>query len=298
VSRTFVALLGTVVVAVLLAAGRATPAATPSARVTLEASTGSSVLVPTEATLDCGDRARGTGFLARAAKPACALVRQGVLTDIAKEHRVARVCTEVYGGPQRARISGTVGRGRVALSIDRGDGCGIGDWDRLRALLGDPERSGVIPRPSTSTTTTTVPPPATYHVARGDTLTEIAKQFKTSVGAIVAANRLVDPDHLVEGQALVMPPPSAVHIDAALVNDTAGEALGLKLVGAQESELVTFVITLPDGNTYTGSPHAAAGDGTVSTTYTDALGSGTYRVTASGTAGTNAETAFHVDPPG
>jgi LysM repeat protein len=298
VSRTFVALLGTVVVAVLMAAGRATPAAPPSARVTLEASTGLSVLVPSEATLDCNDGARATGFLARAAKPACALVRQGVLTDVAKEHRVARVCTEVYGGPQRARITGTVGRQRVAVSINRNDGCGIGDWDRLRALLGDPERSGAMPRPSASATTTTIPPPATYHVARGDTLTGIAKQFKTSVGAIVAANRLVDPDNLVEGQALVMPPPSAVRIDVALVNDTAGEALGLKLVGAQPSELVTLVITLPDGNTYTGSPHAVAGDGTVSTTYTDALGTGTYRVTASGTAGTNAETTFHVDPPG
>ncbi len=114
----------------------------------------------------------------------------------------------------------------------------------------------------------------------------------------MAANRLVDPDHLTEGQALVMPPPSAVRIDASLVNDTDGEGVGLMLVGAQASELVTFVVTLPDGTTYTGSPHAAAADGTVKTTYTDTPGAGTYRVTASGTAGTNAATAFHLDPPG
>jgi len=161
---------------------------------------------------------RGTGFLARAAKPACAAVRRGVLTDVAKTHRTARLCTEVYGGPQRARITGTVGRRRIAVSIDRGDGCGIDDWNRLRALLGAPERSGAITRTRASVTTTTTPPPVTYRVERGDTLTEIAKQFQTSVGAIVASNRLEDPDHLVEDQELVMPPPSAVRIDAALVD--------------------------------------------------------------------------------
>ncbi len=289
----FVAILGTIIVAV----GGATPAADPAVHLTLEARTGSSVLVPSEATLECGGHARGTGFLARAAEPACVLVRSGVLADVAKAHRTARLCTELYGGPQRARITGTVGRRRLKVSIDRSDGCGIDDWNMLRALVGAPERRGAIPRPRASVTTTTTPPPATYRVARGDTLTEIAKQFQTSVGAIVAANRLEDPDHLTEGQELVIPPPSSVRIDAAMVDDGGREAVGLTLVGAQPSELVTFVVTLPDGSTYTGSPHSASADGTVTTTYTAALGAGTYRVTASGSA-TTAETAFHLHPPG
>jgi len=163
-------------ITVLAAAGGAIPATDTPVRLTLETSTGSSVLVPSEATLDCRSSARGTGFLTRAARPACALVRSGVLTDLAKEHRAPRLCSQLYGGPQRARITGTVGHRRVTLSIDRSDGCGVNDWDRLRALLGDPERTGVIPRPSASVTTTTMPTPATYRVARGDSLTTIAKQ--------------------------------------------------------------------------------------------------------------------------
>src|SRR5215203_2137077 len=205
-----------VAIAVLAAAGAALPATDAPVRLTLEARTGPSVLVPTEATHECRDATRGTDFLRRAARPPWALVRSGVVADIAKEHRAARLCGEIYGGPQRARITGTVGRRRVTVSIDRTDSCGINDWNRLRALLGDPERTGAVPRPSASVTTTTIPAPATYRVAPGDTLTEIAKQFHTSVVAIVATNRLEDPDHLTEGQELVMPPASAVRIDAAL----------------------------------------------------------------------------------
>jgi LysM repeat protein len=291
--RSFVALVSSVVVTLGgLAAG-----STPRAQLSIETNTGSvtTVLVPSEATLECDGDAEGDGYLSKVASAACTLVRRGVVTDIAREHRKARLCADVYGGPQRARITGTVGKRRVTVDIDRGDGCGVADWNRLRALLGDPERRGPIPRRRRATSTTTTAPPTMYRVVRGDTLTEIAKQFHTSVGAIVATNRLEDPDNLVEGQALVMPSPFAVRIDAALADDG---GIGLTLVGAQPSELVTFVITLPDGSTYTGSPHSASDDGTVTTKYSAALITGTYRVNASGTAGTTAEAAFHVVPPG
>lgn len=291
--RLLVALVSSVVVTL----GGVAAASTPRAELTIDANTGAltSVLVPTEATLECDGDAQGTGFLEHAARSACAAVRTGVVTQVAREHRKTRLCGEIYGGPQRARITGTIGTKRVVLNVDRGDGCGIADWTRLRALLGDPERSGDIPRPrhATSTTTTTAPP-ATYRVERGDTLTEIAKQFHTSVGAIVATNRLTDPDNLVEGQQLVMPPPSAVRIDATLARDG---SVALALAGGQPSEQITFVITLPDGTTYTGSPHVVAADGTVTTSYSATLSDGTYRVDASGTAGTTAQTVFRIDPP-
>jgi LysM repeat protein len=168
----------------------------------------------------------------------------------------------------------------------------------LQALLGDPERRGPIPRRRASAPTTTTAAPVTYTVMQGDTLTDIAKQFHTSVSAVVATNRLTDPDHLTEGQELVMPPPSAVRIDAELVDKGAAPAIGLTLVGAEPAELVTFVVMLPDGSTYTGAPHTASAQGTVATTYTTALVSGTFVVTATGERGTNAQVAFHVDPPG
>jgi LysM repeat protein len=256
------------------------------------------VLIPSAATLDCDDDARGTGFLRNAAKPACALARKGTVTAISSAHRRARICREGYGGPQRATITGTIGQRRVSVTIDRADGCGIEEWDKMRALLGDPERRGTIPRKATAATTTTTTPPATYVVQRGDTLTEIAKQFHTSVGAIVSTNQLDDPDDLTEGQQLTMPPASAVRIDAKMVDDGSGAAVGLTLVGAEPSELVTFVITLPDGSTYTGTPHSASVYGVVTTKYTAELANGVYTVTGTGERGTNAETAFHLDPPG
>jgi LysM repeat protein len=285
---------------IIATAGSATaPVGSASARLAIEANTGSvtSVLVPSAASLECDGNARGTGFLRNVAKPACALVRSGAVTKVANRHRGPRLCAEGYGGPQRARISGTIGRRRVNVTINRVDGCGIDEWEQLRALLGDPERRGAIPRPGRgSATTTTTTPPATYRVQRGDTLTKIAKQFHTSVAGIVTTNGLPDADHLTEGQELVMPPPSALRIDAKLVGGRTDSGFDLTLVGALPSEVVTFVIALPNGDTYTGSPHVASGYGVVTTTYTADIGLGTYRVTASGERGTNAESIFHLDP--
>ncbi len=284
---------------ILAAAGATAPAAGHSARLTIEASTGSvtSVLVPTEATLECDQETGATGFLRHVAQPACALVRSGAVTKVANQHREARLCAEGYGGPQRAHISGTIGGRRVNVTINRGDGCGIAEWNRLLPLLGDPERNGVIPHRRRSTATTTTQPPATYRVQRGDTLTKIAKQFHTSVAAIVTTNGLPDADHLTEGEDLTMPPPSALRIDAKLVGGRTDSGFDLTLVGALPSEVVTFVITLPDGSTYTGAPHVASGYGVVTTTYTAQIGLGTYRVTATGERGTNAESIFHLDQP-
>jgi LysM repeat protein len=295
-----VALLGSL----LVVAGTTAPAAAadPTVRLAIEASTGSvtTVLVPSAATLDCDDDARATGFLRNVARAACAAARKGAVTTIAREHRGPRICREGYGGPQRATISGSVGSRRINVTIDRSDGCGIDDWNRLVAVLGDPERRGTIPRPkgAPTPTTTTTTPPTTYVVQRGDTLTKIAKQYHTSVGAIVSTNQLRDPDNLTEGQQLTMPPPSATRIEAKMVDDADGASVGLTLVGAQPSELVTFVITLPDGSTYTGTPHSASGYGVVTTKYIADIGTGVYTVTATGERGTNAELAFHLDPPG
>ena len=57
-------------------------------------------------------------------------------------------------------------------------------------------------------------PPATgaeyvsYTVQQGDTLTQIAVRYGTTVGAIVAANGLGDQDQIYEGQELKIPPSS------------------------------------------------------------------------------------------
>lgn len=51
-----------------------------------------------------------------------------------------RICTEIYGGPDEAHITGTLDGQPVDLVVDRADGCGIDDWDRT---LGD-----VLPAPA------------------------------------------------------------------------------------------------------------------------------------------------------
>lgn len=49
-----------------------------------------------------------------------------------------------------------------------------------------------------------------YFVQRGETLFAIAKRYQTTVHAIVAANRLEDPNAICPGQALVIPRPGEV----------------------------------------------------------------------------------------
>ena len=44
-------------------------------------------------------------------------------------------CTEIYGGPQKARVVGTVSGRRVWATFTRENGCEIARWDRLAPWL-------------------------------------------------------------------------------------------------------------------------------------------------------------------
>jgi LysM repeat protein len=63
-----------------------------------------------------------------------------------------------------------------------------------------------LPTVTTTTTPTTTIPPF-YVVQKGDTLTSIAKKFHVSIAAIVAANKLANPDKVEAGQRLALPRP-------------------------------------------------------------------------------------------
>jgi LysM repeat protein len=263
--------------------------------------TGATVLRPSQATLRCDGTARATGFLRNAAGPACALVHRGAVQQVAADQRSQRLCGQVYSGPQSAHITGTVDGRRVDLTVTRTDGCGTADWQTLEPLLGDPQRQGgptARGAPSTAATTTTAPP-ITYEVKRGDTLTAIAKRFGVPIAAIVALNHLVDPDHLVAGQSLVIPPVPPVQLVITPPEAQVGARFHLTLTGAKPSEIITFEIDSPD-NTYTGPPHAASADGEATATYQSSVGdtAGTYTVVAKGNQGTTAEASFRVDPAG
>ena len=48
----------------------------------------------------------------------------------------ARACTQVYGGPEEAHVTGTLEGKPVDVTVTRSDGCGIADYERLFEALG------------------------------------------------------------------------------------------------------------------------------------------------------------------
>jgi hypothetical protein len=46
-----------------------------------------------------------------------------------------QVCIEIYGGPQRAIVKGTVAGRRIWVSLRRRDGCEVERWRKLAFLL-------------------------------------------------------------------------------------------------------------------------------------------------------------------
>jgi hypothetical protein len=45
-------------------------------------------------------------------------------------------CTQIYGGPQEARVVGTFRGRRIWVTFRRTDGCEIGRWNRVAFLFG------------------------------------------------------------------------------------------------------------------------------------------------------------------
>jgi hypothetical protein len=88
-----------------------------------------------EGTLECSDgSATGGGFYENGAEQHCrdALAMKKLLTTQPADDRV---CTQLYGGPQTARITGTFGAQDVARDLKRTNGCEIEDWKQVDALL-------------------------------------------------------------------------------------------------------------------------------------------------------------------
>jgi hypothetical protein len=86
-----------------------------------------------EYTLVCADAAEGSHPDARAA---CDHLL-GLENPFAPVPDDA-VCTEIYGGPQTARVTGAWAGEPVDLELSRVDGCRITQWDALGPLLPGP----------------------------------------------------------------------------------------------------------------------------------------------------------------
>ena len=121
-------------VAVLLAVTAATTAsAATTATTALRVTYSEDVAKPSESitwTLRCNP-ARGS--LPRPAR-ACARLAAGGARLFARLPRNI-VCTEIYGGPQRARVVGTVNGRRIFATFARSNGCEIDRWQRISPWL-------------------------------------------------------------------------------------------------------------------------------------------------------------------
>jgi len=121
-------------VAVLLAVTAATTAsAATTATTALRVTYWEDVAKPSESitwTLRCNP-ARGS--LPRPAR-ACSRVAAGGARLFARLPRNI-VCTEIYGGPQRARVVGTVNGRRIFATFARSNGCEIDRWQRISPWL-------------------------------------------------------------------------------------------------------------------------------------------------------------------
>jgi LysM repeat protein len=150
--------------------------------------------------------------------------------------------------------------------------------------------------PTTAAPTTTAPPNMPYTVRRGDTLTSIAKFFGMSTARLVAANQMINPDRLTEGQVLQIPPPPPPQLAITPTDAPAGETFKFTVNGAKAEEAVTFQIDVPGGRKFAGQPHKASKDGNVSATYMTDSGNnaGAYNVTAIGDRGTSLRATFRV----
>jgi hypothetical protein len=83
-------------------------------------------------------RSRADGFLTRVgARRACATARR-LQRFLAGKPDPRRACAQIFGGPERALIAGTIGDRRIRRAFSRTDGCEVADWRRAMPLLPRP----------------------------------------------------------------------------------------------------------------------------------------------------------------
>jgi hypothetical protein len=67
---------------------------------------------------------------------ACDRSRIDKLSAVLEPDDPAQACTQQYGGPERAHVTGTLEGKPVDATVTRSDGCGIADYEALFSALG------------------------------------------------------------------------------------------------------------------------------------------------------------------
>ena len=90
--------------------------------------------VSAQYTLECsGEQAMNSSTLPDAAAACARLNQQPSLA--APSLDPATACTEIYGGPQRAEVSGTVNGQPIDSEFSRSNGCVISQWEDAEFLF-------------------------------------------------------------------------------------------------------------------------------------------------------------------
>ncbi|MFJ6003005.1 serine protease inhibitor [Arthrobacter sp. NPDC092385] len=93
---------------------------------------------PVQYVLECVDGAPGPASTLPGAEAACtAVAKLGAGFFTARPDKDI-ICTQQYGGPQTASISGEIDGTTVLAAFALTDGCEISRWDRVRDILGAP----------------------------------------------------------------------------------------------------------------------------------------------------------------
>jgi hypothetical protein len=121
-----------VLAAIVSASASAAPSSGTSLRITFWADS-SKPLDRTSWTLRCNPVG---GALKKPAR-ACTRLLAGGVRLFAPVPKNA-VCTQIYGGPQQARVVGTVKGQPVRATFSRTNGCGIARWQRISPWLVPP----------------------------------------------------------------------------------------------------------------------------------------------------------------
>lgn len=66
----------------------------------------------------------------------CEASQLDALAAIAAPGDASTACTQQYGGPEKAHMTGTLEGRRVDVTVGRSNGCGIADYEALFAALG------------------------------------------------------------------------------------------------------------------------------------------------------------------
>ena len=173
-------------------------------------------------------------------------------------------------------------------------GCGAASTETGRSAQTE-NAAANAPATNAPAPTSTTSPTTSYQVKRGDTLTAIAKFFGVSSAAIDAANQLGGGDRLTEGQVLQIPPSPPAGLSVTPPDGIAGMVFTFTVTGAKVGEAVTFQVVAPGGGTFTGSPHTAGQDGSVTASYrTDGDAAGKSDVVATGDRGTSLRSSYRL----